>query len=281
MHDAAADARAVARRAANSHTVDYLARWGLAARGVIYLVVALLALALAAGRRDQQPTSQGALLAVAHEPLGAVLLALLASGLGAQACWRAVRAVAPPGGGRGRSRGAGDRLADLGRAVFYGGLAAIAIELLLGHKTGATDTNQVEQDWTGRMLHWPGGRILVVAVGASIVVAGGVVTWRGLTGRFGRDLQLPGVSSAVRTTVSTLAKIGVTARSIVAALVGAFLVEAAITFDAARSTGIDGALSRLRHHTYGTALLVLVAAGLAAYGLYSFAEARYGEVPRR
>jgi hypothetical protein len=258
-----------------------MARWGLAARGVIYLVVALLALDLAAGRRSQQPTSQGALLAVAHEPLGKVLLALLASGLGAQACWRVVRAVVPPLGGHVGSRAVGDRLADLGRALFYGGLAAIAVELLLGQKPQAADTNQVEQDWTGRMLHWPGGRVLVVLVGAAIVVGGAVVTWRGFTGRFGRDLRLSNVSPRVRSTVATLAKIGITARSLVAALIGAFLVEAAVTFDPARSTGIDGALERVRHHVYGTALLVVVAAGLAAYGLYSFAEARYGEVPRR
>ncbi len=42
--------------------------------------------------------------------------------------------------------------------------------------------------------------------------------------------------------------------------------------------GIDGALRRLAERSYGPALLVLVACGLAAYGLYSFAEARYRRV---
>jgi hypothetical protein len=281
VHDAADDARSVARRAADSEAIDWLARWGLAARGIIYLVVALLAVALAAGRHDQQPTSQGALLAVAHEPLGTVLLALLASGLGAQACWRVLRAIVPPLGGRRGPRGAGARVADLGRAVFYGVLAAVAVELLVGRTPADVNTNRVEQDWTGRMLHWPGGRILVVVVGAGIVVGGVVVTWRGITGRFGRDLRMSDEPRRVRATVATMAKVGITARSVVAVLIGAFLVEAAVTFDPARSTGIDGALERLRHHAYGTALLVLVAVGLAAYGVYSFAEARYGEAPGR
>jgi uncharacterized protein DUF1206 len=275
------DAGAVADRAAESRAIDVMARWGLAARGAIYLVVALLALDVAMGRRGQQPTGQGALLAVAHEPLGTVLLALLASGLGAQACWRIARAVAPQLAGRDEPHGLGTRLADAGRALLYGGLAIVAVELLLGQTPSAANSDKLEQDWTGRVLHWPGGRVLVVAVGAAIVIGGAVVAWRGITGRFGRDLRMPDASPRVRAIVVTLAKIGITARSVVAALVGAFLIAAAITYDPAESTGIDGALERVRHHAYGTVLLVLVAAGLAAYGLYSFAEARYGELPRR
>jgi hypothetical protein len=276
-HDTAADAATTARRAGGRHAELDLARWGLVARGALYLVVAVLAFALAFGRREQ-PSSEGAIRVIGHEPLGAVLLVALASGLGAYAAWRVLRALSGGHDARGRRRDVGSRLADAGRAVLYGGLALVALEFVFGRDP--RDAASVEQeDWTGRVLHWPGGRVVVVLVGVAIVAAGGWVTWRGVTGRFGRDLHLEGAGPAVRTTVSALAKVGIAARSVVAALVGAFLIEAAVTFDARRSSGIDGALAAVRHHAYGPVLLVLLALGLAAYGLYSLAEARYGEDP--
>ncbi|HZR14218.1 MAG TPA: DUF1206 domain-containing protein [Acidimicrobiia bacterium] len=267
-----------AQRAADSPRVQRAARWGLATRGVLYLVVGVLVVELAFGRRVE-PNSQGALRAVAHQPLGTALLALVAVGLAAHACWQGLLAVAGPDGAGDARRAAVARVANVGRALLYAALAVIAVQLVAGANPTASSTRE-QEDWTGHVLRWPGGRALVVIVGLAVVVGGVVVTWRGFDGRFRRDLHLDEMSIPMRRVVSALAKAGIAARGVVAALVGVFVVEAAVRFDPADSSGIDGALARLRNARYGPVLLVIVAAGLAAYGLYTFALARYGDVTR-
>ena len=51
-----------------------------------------------------------------------------------------------------------------------------------------------------------------------------------------------------------------------------------MTRRAGAASGLDGALHTLRDQPLGPVLLTAVAVGLAAYGVYSFARARYAKV---
>jgi len=65
---------------------------------------------------------------------------------------------------------------------------------------------------------------------------------------------------------------------VVFALVGIFLIKAAVEYDPDEAIGIDGALRKLAEQTYGTVLLGVVAAGLLAYAVFCFVQARYRRV---
>jgi len=80
-----------------------------------------------------------------------------------------------------------------------------------------------------------------------------------------------------RVAVVTGASRGV-GKGIALAVVGVLFVVAAVTRDASRSTGLDGAMHTLRAQPAGVVLLVVVAVGLIAYGLYSFVRAKYGRI---
>jgi Domain of Unknown Function (DUF1206) len=71
---------------------------------------------------------------------------------------------------------------------------------------------------------------------------------------------------------------GFVARGVVYGLIGVFLVRAAYRYDPEDAVGVDGALSEIAQASYGPFLLGLTAAGLFAFGLYSFVEARYRQV---
>ena len=72
--------------------------------------------------------------------------------------------------------------------------------------------------------------------------------------------------------------VGHLARGVVFGLIGFFLVRAAWQYDPQEAVGLDGALSKVVRADYGDTLLGFVAAGLIAYGLYCYVEARYREV---
>ena len=72
--------------------------------------------------------------------------------------------------------------------------------------------------------------------------------------------------------------LGHAARGVVFLVVGFFIVRAAWQYDPKEAIGLDGALAKLAHAEYGSLLLGGVAAGLLAYALFCFVQARYRRV---
>src|SRR5687768_7964445 len=73
-----------------------LGRFGLAAKGVVYLIVGALAIQAAFGSGGEVTDQDGAFRAVLRQPFGGVLLGILAAGLFAYMVWRIVQAVMNP-----------------------------------------------------------------------------------------------------------------------------------------------------------------------------------------
>jgi hypothetical protein len=264
-----------ARRMAHGEAREVLARSGLVARGATYILVGYLALQIAFGHTRREADRSGALHTVAASRGGSVLLALLLIGFVGMALWRFSEAAY---GGTGRKgRKAGHRLVALGKGVFYSAVAVSTLALIRGHG-GPKSTNKQSKDWTARALHYSGGRLAVIAVGVVLV---GVGLWwvkRGLARDFRKKLMLGRMSRAERRGVETVGVVGSVARGVVFAAAGVFLVTAAVRYDPQEAHGIDATLRSFAHTPVGPWLLVAVAVGLVAFGLYSFAEARWRRV---
>ncbi len=264
-------------RASRSTWLERLARAGLVARGLLYGVVAVLAVRVAQGHQEVHPDKQGALQTVVRQPLGRVLVLLLAIGFAGYALWRFVEAaVGPPDEPDGR-KAKFKRVGYAARGALYTFFSASAVRLFIWSNRAAVDENP-EVDWTARVLDWPGGTWVVQAVGLGIVGAGLYIGWRGLSGKFRKRLKALEMGKAEQGWVRGIGTVGNVARMLVALVIGVFLIVAARQHDPGQAVGIDGALKRLADRSFGPVLLVLVAAGLAAYGLYSLAEARYRRV---
>ena len=274
LKDGAQDAL---ERASRSEWLERLARAGLVARGLLYGVVAVLAVRVAQGHKDVQPDKQGALQTVVRQPLGRVLVLLLAVGFAGYALWRFVEAaVGPPD--EPDSRKANLKRVGYGaRGVLYTFFSASAIKLFIWSNSASMDENP-EVDWTARVLDWPGGTWLVQAVGLGIIGAGLYIGYRGVSGKFRKRLKALEMGRTARRWVRGIGTAGNVARMLIALVIGVLLIVAARQHDPGQAVGIDGALKRLADRSYGPVLLVLGAAGLAAYGLYSLAEARYRRV---
>ncbi len=264
-------------RAAGSTWLERLARAGLVARGLLYMVVALLALQVARGHNDTRADKQGALHTVVHEPMGKVLVLLLAVGFAGYAVWRFVEAAVGPPDEDDARKAAAKRIGCLARSGLYAFFSLSAAKLLVS-SSGKGGADTAEADWTRRVLDWPGGTWLVEAVGVVVIGAGLYVGWRGLSRKFRRRLKAAEMGRSERRGILAAGTVGMVARMLVTVLIGALLIVAAAQHDPDQAVGIDGALKRLADRSFGPALLALVALGFAAYGLYSLAEARYRRV---
>jgi hypothetical protein len=265
-------AREGGERVVRSDSFELLARAGFVARGLIYGVIGILAIKLAVGAGGQTTNQQGALKTIAQQPFGKVLLILVAIGLGGYACWRILRALL--GHGPEASDSGFERLAGFASGIVYASLCAVAVEILLGSNSGSGNVHAK----TAGVLGWPAGTWLVGIAGAVLIGVGLYQAYRGIKQEFLKDSKTEEMSPTVRKWIEAIGTFGHLARGVVFGLVGVFLIKAAIDYNPNSAVGLDGALAKLAHASYGPFLLGVVAAGLIAFALFSLSDARYRRI---
>lgn len=271
----ATDVKRTGERAARSPWARGLARWGLVSRGILYGLVGVLAIRVAVAGHGHTPDRDTALRTVAEQPLGRVLLALIAIGFLGYCLWRLAQALLGGGLEDEEEEGPLKRLGYAARGLIFGGIFVSTVLLIVG--VGGGDKNK-EDKATRFVLDLPEGRYIVAAVGVGFLVGAGWNFYRGLSRKFREKLKLRKMSDAEDKAFTVVGTVGIVARGVVFGLIGLFLLKAAYEYDADETVGLDGALSKIAQAPYGPFLLGVVAAGLFAFGLYSLAEARYREV---
>jgi hypothetical protein len=175
----------------------------------------------------------------------------------------------PEGGG---GRALKDRVANIAGGVVYIGFFAVAVRVL----TGSSGNSSAEpRRAAGGVLDWPAGQVIVGIAGAALMAISLYQLYDALRGGFAQQSKTERMTPGERRAFMALGKVGLTARAIVFALIGYFVLRAAIDYDPANAIGVDGALARLHHQTLGPGLVGLVAAGLLTFAVFSVVEARY------
>ena len=260
-----------ARRASRSPAARFLARAGLTARGVIYILVGWVAVLAALGHRAREADQQGALHLLAGTSYGLVSLWLLAIGFAGYALWRLSEAAFGVTG----EPGTGPRFKSLARAVIYAGLSYLAFTVIQG--TDSSQSRQ-QQDITATAMQHPAGRVLVGVAGLVIVACGVILIVEGARKKFMKHLRTGQMRARTRRVVKALGITGTVARGLVFGLVGVLVVDAAVSHKAAQSGGIDKALLTLRDQPFGEFLMLAAALGLVVFGAYGLCEARWRRV---
>jgi len=257
-----------------SRAFELLSRAGFVARALIYAIIGILALKLAFGYGGKLTNQQGALHTVANQPFGKFLLTLVAIGLGGYSLWRLVRAWI--GHGREGSDSGVERIAALASGIAYGAMCALAIEILVGAGGGGSSGSPKQA--TAGVFGWPAGAWIVGIAGGVMIGVALYQGYRGITKKFLDDSKVQEMPPRVKEWISRLGTIGHLARMIVFGLVGIFLIKAAIDYSPSKAVGLDGALAKIVHRSYGPFLLGVVAVGLIAFALYSLSDARYRKI---
>jgi Domain of Unknown Function (DUF1206) len=267
-------AREAGRRAAGHPWFHRFSRAGLAARGLLYLLIGWLALLIALGHGGREADREGALRTVAAGPGGWVVLCLLAAGFAGLALWQLAEALYGrplPKGRRKRMR-----FPALFRALTYAAGCAGTVGFLFGQS--GTSSDQQSRALSARAMAEPGGRWAVLAAGAAFLVWGAVTLVNAGRRAFRDELNTGDMGTAAHWIVQPLGMIGNIARGLIGGAVGVFLVYAGATFAPDRAQGLDGALREFAATPAGGWGLVAIAVGLLTFGLYSFCEIRWRKV---
>ncbi len=263
-----------ARRASNSRALELLTRVGFVGYGLFHLAIAWLALQIALGHGAESGDQSGAFQLLNGQPGGKVLLIGVIGGLIAMAVWQLLLAAVGHQEETGRGRVV-ERLGSLARTIIYAVLAWTAIGVVSGAPTSSA-AQQTKA--TAGILADPAGRWLVgLAAVVVLTVAVGMIVY-GARRSFEKKLRLAQMSSRVRDVVTRLGQVGYISKGVAFGIVGVLLFDVAVIDTAARSAGLDAALHTLTRQPFGRYLLILVAIGFAAHGVFCFCESKYRKV---
>ena len=194
---------------AGAKPLGWLARAGLVARGLVYLIIGVLALELALGEGGKAANQQDALKTIADQSFGKALLVLVAIGLAGYALWRLIRAAV--GHGAEQRDSGSDRVAALASGIAYGVLCVTAVEIIsrLRHRSSGTP-----KEATGGVLGWSGGTVLVAIAGAALIGVAVYQAYKGLAKKFLDDAKTGEMSEGVRKGYTALGVFGHVARAV-------------------------------------------------------------------
>ncbi|TAL20774.1 MAG: DUF1206 domain-containing protein [Frankiales bacterium] len=263
------DAGQAARAAHDSTPVELLARLGLASRGLVFLVLGILALALAFGS-EARADHTGAFRALADKPFGEPLLLVLAIGFAGYAAYLLLSAVV---GHRSEEHRAAMRLKDGGKSLVYAALSFTTLAFLA--RGGGGDSTQSR---TADLMARSGGRAAVAAVGLVVLGIGIYLVAKGLRRKHAECLEQYKIPRTLRRPAIAVGAVGYVGRGVTVGLIGAFLVQAAVQTDPKEAKGLDAALHSVLEQPYGPVLLGLTAIGVLAYALWSFIEAGFRRI---
>ncbi|RAK52514.1 DUF1206 domain-containing protein [Phenylobacterium deserti] len=238
-------------------------RLGFAARGVLYLLIAYLAI-----RAGRDAGSSDVLRSLADGP-ARLLLGLIALGLLAYGAWRCLDAAEDLEGAGSGAKGAVSRLGHAlsgGAHILLGLLAAGLAIGLVGQGGGGEGADRA----AGFALDLPGGSLLLRLVAAAFVVGGFAQAWSAYKLEFLK--QLDG-RAAQRAWVKWSGRLGYAARGAVFVMIGLLLWRAASAQDPGAAGGVGEALG-----AFSGTVHVLVAAGLGLFGVFSLVQALYRRI---
>jgi hypothetical protein len=268
-----------AKSAASNQWVERLERFGFVIRGLIYIIIGVLALQLAIGAGGATATPTSAIALIGRQPLGKILLVIVVAGLAGYSLWGFVRAILDPLGRGTDAKGLMARAGFLFSGLSYGILLIPAVLTLLNKPSTSTSGSTAGVPAT--LLSGPFGKWLVVAFGLFWIATGIGQVVAGYAAHFTRDLNTGAMSAQEIKTMTWLGRIGYAARGAVFGLVGVIILQTAFAVGPKQTQGFDGALAALAHAPYGGILLGAVAIGLIMFGAYSALCAKWNKIGTR
>ncbi|WP_342528452.1 DUF1206 domain-containing protein [Chryseomicrobium sp. FSL W7-1435] len=254
--------------------VRRFSRVGYMAKGVVYIIIGVLALLAAVGPGGETTGTTGAVESVSTMPFGKLLLWIIGIGLFGYIVWNLIKAIKDPQGEGSDAKGWIKRIGYFVSAIIYGNLAIGAI-LLASRQKSSSGGGESEKEISARLMEQPFGVWLIGLLGLIILLYGLYELQSGARLKFMEQLKTHEMNAKEKEVAEKSGRVGLIARGIVLGIIGFFFTRTAWTHNPEESKGVGGALDELASQPYGTIVLGIVATGLILYGIYQFIRGRY------
>ncbi|MGJ8592475.1 MAG: DUF1206 domain-containing protein [Aquaticitalea sp.] len=247
---------------------EKIARFGLFSIGIVYVLIGILTALAAFNLGGSKMGTKGAIGYIANQPLGKILLIIMALGLFSYAFWRFYQTIFDSRQLGTDFKGLFARAGYFTGGLFYGFLGFIAIKLFFG----GGDSNQ--QDLLISALNSKYGSYIAVAAG--LILAGKAIfeIYFVASNNFKRNVKSKDMEKKVKAVLLKFGVIGHFARGLIFGLMAFLTIRAGLTIRSEKVSTVTDAFQFLKYK-FGAVILAIVALGLLCYGLYMFVKSKY------
>ena len=250
--------------------LDWLAKAGFVARGIVYILFGWIALSARGATKQGQ---KAVFDKVQDMPLGDLLLTVLALGLFAYGIFRLTSGLLDIEGKGDEPKGLAGRAAQVGSGLFYLLLSYTASQYLGGGKPSGNATGSASSQQAAKtLLDLDLGNVGLWLVALGFLVAAGMQVRKAIKGSHMKQTARDTPAYA-----KTLGQIGLITRGVVFAVIAYSFVKVAETNDPGQAKAAGAAIASL--HGSSPTLYALIAAGLIVFGVFSLVLAKYRVVP--
>jgi len=252
---------------------ELLSRFGYITNGILHVLIGIAIISLSIGIAKEADQSS-VLLPLAHNWFGLVLLILIFIGLCSLGLWQIIRVIIM------RKQPYADRkwphqLIELSKGIAY--LVLGLSTLTYAFATSATESSiSRAQHFALNILSLPAGTMLLFLFGLIIIGIGCFFCYRGASREFLKAIDIHKVTHKKFSVL--LGIYGYCAKGLTFVLVGILFCQAAITVDATKASGLDGAFVTLLSLPFGTVLAFVLGIGFIVYAAYCVVRGRYAKL---
>lgn len=255
--------------------IENISRVGILSKGIVYCLLGILAFLAAIGSRQEKASKEGIFKFILEQPFGRILLALVALGLVAFVFWRIIQVVNDTEH-QGTSRnGVFKRIGYALSGLIYSSMVYFAVKLVLDNSK--SNAGEGKKFVVEKLLSYSYGHWVLGIIGIAIIGHGIYQIYAAYKRKFGKRVRQENMMSKGSKIFDVAGRVGYTARGIVLAIVGYFVLRAAMSSNSGEMRDTDGAFHYL-HSSLGAVALGLVALGLIGYGICMFFMARYRDI---
>ena len=248
--------------------VEKLGRAGYFAKGTLYLLVGLSALALPFGMGGDTDGTSDALRKIGQQPFGRVLLGVMALSLIGYFIWRMVMAIQDTEAAGTDAKGCVKRTGYGISGLVYLGLAFLAGKIAVTGVDSGGDSSKEQAKETMLSTTW--GQYLYIAIGVVVIGTALYFVYKGVTAKFMSKYNLAQMSEKVRSAALHLGRTGLITRGIAFGIIGWFVVRTGLNGGSGGEVaGMGDALDWLGSQPFGPWLVGTVGFGLACFGVHT------------
>jgi hypothetical protein len=254
----------VSQSVASSRPFEKLSRVGYVVHGFVFIVIGVLAARISWGERGELADPPSAIQIIREQPLGELIVVLIAIGLAAYGLWRFVQAIADPDQQGTTMKGLIVRIGRFISGLGYSALSVFSLRLA----AGIARAPEENPGWAVRVLTEPLGAYVGALVAVILLGVASDDLRKAFTANFGERFKHQEMSGAESLAAKLAGSWGFAARALILIFAGAYLLAAILQDSPSRVKGFEGILGSMLALPYGQWLLRFVGLGLVAYGFF-------------
>ena len=245
---------------------------GYAAKGAVYLLIGISAIQAAIFSGHEAKGTYLSLVFLASQPLGKLLVFLLAIALIGYVLRRLFQAILfAKSSDSFQWKHCFKTIGYIMSGFSYMGVACTAVNLSL--EIGEYDDTL--EDLADELFEQPFGEWLIFIAGIAIATIGISYIYGAYTGSYISEFDSSKIHDRLEKWIIRIAKFGVAARGVAFVLMGIFFVEAAIIGSSEFAGGLQNAFRVIADRPFGWLWLSSIGLGMTGYGLYMFVATKY------